>query len=160
MCSHYSNTTQYPLTSKQPDTFGSFKPDIIISSVAGYMELLVNSFKPGKSIFSDVGYMVLSINSLSPRRCDSNSKSMIFKIYRIVAPTVWNSSLVNAKKPHQWEVNIGSGNGLVPSGNKPLPEPILTQICVTRPQWLPALFFPLLHAYTPLLQLSQCVIAA
>ena len=27
------------------------------------------------------------------------------------------------------QVNIGSGNGLVPSGNKPLPEPMLTQIC-------------------------------
>ena len=27
-------------------------------------------------------------------------------------------------------VNIGSGNGLVPSGNKPLPEPMLTQIYV------------------------------
>ena len=26
------------------------------------------------------------------------------------------------------EVNIGSGNGFVPSGNKPLPEPVLTQI--------------------------------
>ena len=30
----------------------------------------------------------------------------------------------------------GSGNGLVPSGNKPLPEPMLTQIYVTRPQWV------------------------
>ena len=30
-----------------------------------------------------------------------------------------------------WKVNIGSGNGLVPSGNKPLPEPVLTQIYVT-----------------------------
>ena len=29
-------------------------------------------------------------------------------------------------------VNIGPGSGLVPSGNKPLPEPILTQIYVTR----------------------------
>ena len=27
-------------------------------------------------------------------------------------------------------VNIGSGNGLVPSGNKPLPEPMLNQIYV------------------------------
>ena len=27
-------------------------------------------------------------------------------------------------------VNIGLGNGLVPSGNKPLPEPMLTQIYV------------------------------
>ena len=41
-----------------------------------------------------------------------------------------------------WSVNIGSGNGLVPSGTKPLPEPILTHdpvIChhmaSTRPQW-------------------------
>ena len=29
-----------------------------------------------------------------------------------------------------WSVNIGSGNGLVPSGNKPSPEPILTYIPV------------------------------
>ena len=34
-------------------------------------------------------------------------------------------------------VNIGSGNGLVPSGNKPLPEPMLTQTYVIiRPQWV------------------------
>ena len=31
----------------------------------------------------------------------------------------------------KWSVNLGSGNGLVPSGNKPLPEPMLTQITVT-----------------------------
>ena len=31
---------------------------------------------------------------------------------------------------HWWSINIGSGNGLVPSGNKPLPEPMLTQISV------------------------------
>ena len=29
------------------------------------------------------------------------------------------------------DVNTGLGNGLVPSGNKPLPEPMLTQIYVT-----------------------------
>ena len=28
--------------------------------------------------------------------------------------------------PHWWVVNISSGNGLVPSGTKPLPEPMLT----------------------------------
>ena len=27
-------------------------------------------------------------------------------------------------------VNIGSGNGMVPSGNKPLPGPMLTQIYI------------------------------
>ena len=31
---------------------------------------------------------------------------------------------------HRWSVNIGSGNGLVPSGNKPLHEPMLTQTAV------------------------------
>ena len=31
---------------------------------------------------------------------------------------------------HWWSVNIGSGNGLVPSGTKPLPEPVLTQISI------------------------------
>ena len=29
-------------------------------------------------------------------------------------------------------VNIGSGNGLVQLGNKPLPEPMLTQIYVAK----------------------------
>ena len=40
----------------------------------------------------------------------------------------WRKS--HPTEPQRWEVNIGSGNGLVPSGNKPLPEPILTQIYV------------------------------
>ena len=30
--------------------------------------------------------------------------------------------------PHWWSVNIGLGNGLVPNGTKPLPEPMLIQI--------------------------------
>ena len=38
------------------------------------------------------------------------------------------------KNIQQWELNIGPGNGLVPAGNKPLPEPMLTHINVTRPQ--------------------------
>ena len=42
------------------------------------------------------------------------------------------SSQVNAKE-HIWrQVNIGSANGLVPSGNKPLPEPMLNQIYVAK----------------------------
>ena len=39
---------------------------------------------------------------------------------------LWNCYRVNATTPHWSLVNIGSGNGLVPSGNKPLPEPMLT----------------------------------
>ena len=43
-------------------------------------------------------------------------------------------------------VNIGSDNGLVPSGTKPLPEPVLTKISddtygITRPQWVKPSFF-------------------
>ena len=34
----------------------------------------------------------------------------------------------NAIEPHWWKVNIDSGNVLVPSGNKLLPEPMLTNI--------------------------------
>ena len=43
---------------------------------------------------------------------------------------LWNCSQVNAATPHRSLVNIGSGNGLVPSGNKPLPEPMLALIPV------------------------------
>ena len=49
---------------------------------------------------------------------------------------------MNVTGLHWWSVNIGSGNGLVPSGTKPLPEPMLTQISrygVTRPQWVNSL---------------------
>ena len=39
--------------------------------------------------------------------------------------SLWNCSQVNALKTYVWEVNIGSGNGLVP-----LAEPMLIQIYV------------------------------
>ena len=38
---------------------------------------------------------------------------------------------MNVTGPHWWIVNIGSGKGLVPSGDKPLPEPVLTRIQAT-----------------------------
>ena len=34
---------------------------------------------------------------------------------------------MNVIGAHWWRVSIGSGNGLVPSGNKPLPETMLTK---------------------------------
>ena len=52
----------------------------------------------------------------------------------------WNYPHANATEPHQWLVNIGSGNGLVLSGNKPLPEQMLAKIYgphgTTRPGWV------------------------
>ena len=35
---------------------------------------------------------------------------------------------MNITGPYWWKVNIGLGNALVTSGNKPLPQPMLTQI--------------------------------
>ena len=43
----------------------------------------------------------------------------------------WNCFQLHATRLHWKLVSIGSGNGLVPSGNKPLPEWMLTQIYVT-----------------------------
>ena len=43
---------------------------------------------------------------------------------------LWNCPHKNVIGLHWWLVNIGSGNGLVPSGNKSLTEPMLTQISV------------------------------
>ena len=39
-----------------------------------------------------------------------------------------NFPQMNVTGPYWWKVNIGSGNGLVPIGTKPLPELMLTQI--------------------------------
>ena len=73
------------------------------------------------------------INSLAPRTLDNNFGSKIFKLIP------QNSSLgACCEIALRWmpynlsnvKVYIGSGNGLVPSGNKPLPEPMLTQIYV------------------------------
>ena len=44
---------------------------------------------------------------------------------------LWNCPQLIVTGPHWWWVNIGSGNGLVLSCNKPLSEPVLTQIYVT-----------------------------
>ena len=43
---------------------------------------------------------------------------------------LWNCPNMNVTGLHWWSVYIGSANGLVQSGNKPLPEPMLTQISV------------------------------
>ena len=43
---------------------------------------------------------------------------------------LWNCPNMTVTGCHWWSVNIGTGSGLVPSGNKPLPEPMLTQIFV------------------------------
>ena len=53
--------------------------------------------------------------------------------YRYLYRILWNSFQVNATRPRWWLVSTG----LVPSGNKPLPEPVLTKIArhMASPWW-------------------------
>ena len=73
------------------------------------------------------------INSLAPRICGCNFDCMILK--HISVTDIWiiscNYPQLNAKGSYWWRLNIGSGNGLVSPDNKPLPEPVLTQLYVT-----------------------------
>ena len=71
------------------------------------------------------------INSLAPGNCGSNLRLSILKFIPridILRFFLWNCPHVNAKRPHLWLVNNVSGNGLMLSGIKPLPEPMLTHV--------------------------------
>ena len=49
----------------------------------------------------------------------------------------WNHTLYEFTGPYWWYINIASGDGLVPSGNKPLPEALLTKISnMTELKWV------------------------
>ena len=62
-------------------------------------------------------------------RYGDNVKIIIFKlIIQKVAWGLWNCFQVNASRLRWWLIGIGSGNGLVPSRNNPLPGLVLTQI--------------------------------
>ena len=72
------------------------------------------------------------INSLATEKCECNFTSVFVKlILRIILRISCDFGFRWVpQNPCLWEFNIGSGNGLVPSGNKPLPEPILIKISV------------------------------
>ena len=59
--------------------------------------------------------VILKLASFKDRHCDQFP---------------WSCPQVNATRINGNYVNIGSGNGLVPSDNKPLPEPMQTQFYV------------------------------
>ena len=65
-----------------------------------------------------------------------------FHIYindRYLEYFLWSCNQANATEPLWWLINIGWGNVLVPLGNKPLAETMLTQCYpygITRPQWV------------------------
>ena len=77
----------------------------------------------------------VGITSLAPGRFEWMFRKVILKANFTswwLMYFLWNHHLMNVTQPYLWSVNIGSGNGLVPSGNKPLPEPMLTQIFVAK----------------------------
>ena len=85
--------------------------------------------------------MVLCLfNSLAPGKSGWNFRYIIFKqilLINVISISLWICAQVKAKGLHWWSVNTGSGNGLVPSGSKPLPEAMLPRPMlpydVTRP---------------------------
>ena len=75
------------------------------------------------------------LNSLAPETCASDVTSWVFKIVLRIDILITSCKIglmLSVTGPHWWQGNIGSGNELVPSGNKPLPEPISTLIYVAK----------------------------
>ena len=79
-----------------------------------------------------ITFNVNTLNSLASGKFEWNYRHVVFK--QILVIDGWGIfceiALMNVTGLHWQLVNIGSGNGLVPSGNKPLPEPMMTQISV------------------------------
>ena len=82
---------------------------------------------------ASLGRIWSKFNSLAPERCGSNFRIWFSNSsYRIVTwalavKLLWCEC---QRMSFWWAVSIGSGNGLVPPGNKPLPQPMWIQIFV------------------------------
>ena len=71
-------------------------------------------------------FLVFFIVQLSIFYFPMNANST--EVYGIVALSLAMKLVSDAVESHKWEVNIGSSNCLVPSGAKPLTDPMLTII--------------------------------
>ena len=83
-----------------------------------------------------------AFNSLAPGKRSGNLKLVIFNSYQGQISWAFPVKLPSGEchRRHWWLVNIDSGNGLVPSGTKPLmnqcwPSSMMLYH-VTRPQWV------------------------
>ena len=97
----------------------------------GAMRCLLWVFWRQLNILHSLTVTCCHINSLAPGKFEWNSNFQIDFSDWWLRHLLWNCPNMNVIGLHWWSVNIGSGNGLVPSGNKPLPEPMLTQISVS-----------------------------
>ena len=118
----------------------SLFPKVQINNIPAMVQIMVWR-RPGDKPLSEP--MVVSlpthicviqpqwVNALTPGRFDSNSKVQSPNTccgLRLWAPL--QKLLSGATEHIWWLINIfGSGKGLLPAGNKPLPGPILTQVC-------------------------------
>ena len=77
-------------------------------------------------------------NSLVTGKCSWNPRLVFLNVYQDggLEHFLCNYPQVNALRLYLWQVNINSNNGLVLSGNKPLPEPVLTKTSLARPLWV------------------------
>ena len=74
-------------------------------------------------LYNHIGREAPSTNTLALGRCGYNTKSVIFVIkVKFMENFSWNCSRVNTTRPDRCFANIGSGNWLMPSSNKPLSE--------------------------------------
>ena len=117
-----------------------FVPNGPINNIPALVQIMAWPWWGDKPLFEPMMFSLLTqkyvtlpqlVNSLAPGRCNSHFKSIIFKLI-----IIQNSSLDIC-----CEFAFGSMLQNFPSGNKPSPEPMLTQIYVanspyglTRPQ--------------------------
>ena len=96
-----------------------------------FTSLLQDLSKHSSDFNNDLNYR----NLLAPGIWGCNLKNMIIKFIRqnsnFQGHLLCSCSPINVIILHWRLVNIGSGNGLVPLGNKPLPDPMLAQIYFT-----------------------------
>ena len=69
-----------------------------------------------------------TLYTIGPQKCCKNLTSVIFNLISGVDNLSLSCGITSVKSLKWWIVNIGSGNGLVPLGNKPLHEPILAEL--------------------------------
>ena len=82
------------------------------------------------NVFCELKYW---FNPLNPGRCGSIFQMYFLNSFYEILSWITPMKLVfgECHRTPLMTVNNGSSDGLVPSGNKPEPEPMLAQICVT-----------------------------
>ena len=110
----------------QMDTFPCYWP-----FVRGIQRSPVNSPHEGQWCGAFAVFFDLHLN----KRLSKQSRRWWFEtpsrpLWRHCNDSICNYHQMKATRSDWWIVSIGSGKDLVPLGTKPLPEPVLTQICI------------------------------